>query len=164
MLGIRGIHLVYGGGRVGLMGALADAVLATSGTVTGIIPERLAAREIMHPNVTDMRHVATMHERKALMAQISDAFIVLPGGFGTYDETFEALTWGQLGIHHKPVGVLNTAGFYDPLLQMLDHAVREGFLKPEHRAALLVDSDPETLLERIDTHKWPTTEKWLDQP
>lgn len=145
----RGVGLVYGGGRVGLMGVVADAVLAAGGEAIGVIPHSLQAREVGHTGLSELHVVATMHERKALMADLSDGFAALPGGFGTYEEFFEVLTWSVLGIHPKPCGLLNVAGFYDALLALADHAVAEGFVKPEHRQLVLLESDPGLLLDRL---------------
>lgn len=148
-LASRGLGLVYGGASVGLMGALADAVLDKGGHVTGVLPSALAARELAHPSLQDLRVVSTMHERKAMMADLADAFIALPGGMGTLDETFEILTWAQLGMHTKPVGLLDVAGYYGPLLTFLDHALAHGFVRAEHRALLDVAGDPAVLLDRL---------------
>ena len=144
----RGIELVYGAGGIGLMGAVADAVIEAGGEVMGVIPYALASKERAHPQA-EMRVVNTMHERKAMMADLSDAFIALPGGFGTFEELMEIITWGQLGIHQKPIGVLNTAGYYDPLLAMIDRAVEEGFILPRYRRLIVVASEVEELLERL---------------
>jgi uncharacterized protein (TIGR00730 family) len=149
LLARRGLGLVYGAGHIGLMGVLADAALAAGGRVVGVIPQDLVDRELAHRGLTELCVVDTMHQRKALMADRSDAFVALPGGYGTLDETFEILTWGQLGLHTKPVGLLNVAGFFDSLLAWLDHAVREGLLKPKHRELLQVDADAERLLTRL---------------
>ena len=143
------IGLVYGGGNVGLMGVLADSMLEAGGEVIGVIPASLVAREVAHSGLTELRVVQTMHERKALMTELSDAFIAMPGGFGTLDEFFEILTWSQLGIHGKPSGLLNVAGYYDNLLVMLDHAVSEQLLRPEHRSLVLADTDAGRLLQRL---------------
>lgn len=143
------IGLVYGGGRVGLMGTIADAVLEAGGTAIGVIPEHLVARELAHPSLTELLVVPSMHERKARMAMLSKAFIALPGGYGTLDETCEALTWTQLGLQSKPCGILNVEGYFDPLIGFLDHAVREGFLAAENRAILLVETDPARLVARL---------------
>lgn len=145
----RKIGLVFGGGHIGLMGVLADTVLENGGDIIGVIPQALVDRELAHKDVKDMRIVTGMHERKAVMAELSDAFAALPGGFGTADEMFEILTWAQLKLHHKPVGVLNEAGFFDPLLAWLDRAVTDGFLKAKHRALLVTANDPDELLERL---------------
>ena len=145
----RGLALVYGGGRVGLMGELATAVVQTGGTVIGVIPHSLSAKEIAYAEATELVVVGTMHERKALMADRSDAFVALPGGFGTCDELFEILTWGQLGIHKKPVAVLNVGGFFDPLLAWADHLTAEGFLKPKHRELLLAADSVGDLFQKL---------------
>ncbi|MCC7413870.1 MAG: TIGR00730 family Rossman fold protein [Gammaproteobacteria bacterium] len=146
----RRIDLVYGGGRVGLMGRIADVVLAGGGVVHGVIPRDLFRREVVHDGLTELVVADSMLERKALMMDRSDAFVVLPGGYGTLDELFEALTWSQLGIHAKPVGVLDVAGYFDPLLAFLDHQVREGFVRAAHRQLLVVDTVADTLLDRLD--------------
>jgi hypothetical protein len=146
----RKIELVYGGGRVGLMGILADAVLASGGTCTGVIPRPLATKELAHAGLSKLHVVETMHERKALMADLSDAFIALPGGFGTLEEFCEALTWSQLGFHTKPCALLNVEKYFDPLLALFDHAVSEGFVKAGHRALVLQDSNPDELLDAIN--------------
>ena len=161
LLARDGIGLVYGGGSVGLMGEVADAVLQSGGEVTGVIPHALWAREVGHRGLTDLRIVETMHERKALMADLSDAFIALPGGLGTLEEIFEIWTWAQLGLHAKPVGFLDINGFYSPLMQFLDRAVRERFLKDAHRAIAIVDSDAEKLLRRFESWQPPRVEKWI---
>jgi uncharacterized protein (TIGR00730 family) len=159
----RGIELVYGGGRVGLMGTLADAVLAAKGTVIGVIPEALVAKEVAHQRLTDLRVVRSMHERKALMADLADAFVALPGGFGTMEEFCEVLTWAQLGLHRKPHGLLNVAGFYDPLLAFFDHAVAENFVRPAHRAFVVSETDPHRLLHRLASTQSPNLDKWIDR-
>lgn len=142
----RGIELVYGGARVGLMGVVADAVLAGGGRVTGVIPETLVAREIAHTGLDDLRIVDTMHERKATMADLSDGFVALPGGWGTFDELFEILTWAQLGLHGKPIGVLNVEGYFDPLLSLVTHSINEGFVPRSSRAMISAAADAESLL------------------
>ena len=162
LLAQRDIGLVYGGGNVGLMGVVADAVLAGGGRVLGVIPHFLAAKELAHAGATEMRVVGSMHERKAAMAANADAFVALPGGFGTMEELFEVLTWGQLGLHAKPVGLLDVEGFYASLVAFLDHAAAERLLKPEHRALLLVDTDPERLVDRLAAWKPVTVDKWLE--
>lgn len=149
LLAGQGIELVYGGGCVGLMGTVADAALEAGGRVVGVMPVALVEREIAHTGLTELHVVASMHERKARMADLSDAFLALPGGFGTLDELCEILTWAQLGIHRKPVGLLNVAGYYDHFLALLDHQVREGLLQSKHRDHLTVDDDPERLLEKL---------------
>jgi uncharacterized protein (TIGR00730 family) len=163
-LASRGLELVYGGGRVGLMGEVASAALAAGGEVLGVIPHALSGKEIALAECTELVVVDTMHERKALMADRSDAFVALPGGFGTCDELFEILTWGQLGIHKKPVGLLNVNGFFAPLLTWLDHVVAEGLLKPKHRDLLLVaDAVPELLAKLAAwTPPAPVT-KWAEK-
>jgi uncharacterized protein (TIGR00730 family) len=146
----RGYGLVYGGGNVGLMTVIADTVLELNGHVTGVIPDSLVTKEVAHQGLTDMRVVKSMHERKAVMAELSDGFIALPGGIGTMEELFEVLSWAQLGIHNKPCGLLNAGGYYRPLNDFLDHAVAEEFLKPKHRALLLVEDQVEKLLDRME--------------
>ena len=149
VLARRGLGLVYGGGKVGLMGMLADSMLEAGGEVIGVIPQSLVAKEVAHRGVTELRIVDTMHQRKALMNELSDAFIALPGGFGTLDEFFEILTWSQLGIHGKPSGLLNVSGYFDSLLAMLDHAVTERFLRPAHRELVIADIDADSLVQRL---------------
>ncbi len=151
----RGIELVYGGGAVGLMGAVADGALAAGGRVTGVIPAGLVERELAHKGVTELRIVTTLHERKAVMAELSDAFLALPGGLGTLEELAEVLSWAQLELHAKPVGALDVGGFFGPLVAYLDHAEREGFVAPGHRDLLLVDDDLDRLLERFATWQPP---------
>lgn len=145
----RGIGLVFGGGHVGLMGIMADAVLAGGGHVIGVIPHGLVVRELAHGGLPDLRVVSSMHERKALMAELSDAFVALPGGFGTFEEFCEAVTWTQLGIHRKRCGLLNVSGMYDPLVALVDRATAEGFIKPENRDIISVHADPVTLLDLL---------------
>jgi len=161
LLAGRKLDVVFGAGHIGLMGVLADAALADGGRVIGVIPQSLVDRELAHTALTELHVCGTMHERKALMADKSDAFIALPGGYGTLDEMFEILTWAQLGIHAKPVGLLNVNSFFDPLLAWLDVAVRDGFLKSKHRDLLLVDADPEQLLDRLATARAEKSpDKW----
>jgi uncharacterized protein (TIGR00730 family) len=162
VLAAQEIALVYGGGRVGLMGVVADAVLASGGQVTGVITEALAAREVAHHGVTDLVIVATMHERKAMMSARADAFIALPGGYGTLDELFEAVTWTQLGVHAKPCGLLDTTGFFEHLLSFLDVAVEQGFVRAKHRHLLLHESDATVLLDRFRAWLPVSTAKWID--
>jgi uncharacterized protein (TIGR00730 family) len=162
LLAERGIGLVYGGGKVGLMGVLADTALAAGGEVIGVMPQALVDREIGHRGLTEMRVVGSMHERKALMADLSDAFVAIPGGIGTLEELIEVYTWSQLGIHDKACGLLNVRGYYDPLATFLDHAVEEGFLRPQHRAVLSVAADPVELLELLAAYEPPTVGKWLE--
>ena len=161
LLAKRGIGLVYGGGHVGLMGVIAEAALAAGGEVIGVIPRALFEREIGHSGVTDLRIVDSMHTRKAMMADLSDAFVAMPGGVGTFEELFEAITWTQLGLHRKACGLLNVAGFYSPLAAFIDQAVTEGFIKPIHRAAIVVDDDPERLLDTLSTVQVPDVPKWI---
>ena len=149
VLARRGLGLVYGGGNVGLMGMLADSMLEKGGEVIGVIPQSLVAKEVAHRGITELRVVDTMHQRKALMNELSDGFVALPGGFGTLEEFFEILTWSQLGIHGKPVGLLNVSGYYDSLLAMLDHAVTERFLRPAHRELMIADTNAASLLQRL---------------
>ena len=162
VLARRGLGLVYGGGNVGLMGLLADSMLQAGGEVIGVIPQTLVAKEVAHRGVTALRIVDTMHQRKALMNELSDAFIALPGGFGTLDEFFEILTWSQLGIHGKPSGLLNVSGFYDSLLAMLDHAVNERFLRPAHRELVIADIDADLLVQRLAAFAPVATGKWAN--
>ena len=157
------IGLVYGGGNVGLMGAIADAVLKAGGEAIGVIPEHLMTREIGHKQLTKLHVVHSMHERKALMADLSDAFIALPGGFGTFEEFFEVLTWSQLGLHLKPCGVINVLDYYTPLLTMLDHAVEQRFLKRQNRALVLSRNTPKELLKAFEEWKPVHVDKWLDR-
>lgn len=159
----RGIDLVYGGGSVGLMGVLADTVLDGGGMVTGVIPRHLWEKEVGHHDLSELLVVESMHERKMAMADRGDAFIALPGGVGTFEELFEALTWTQLGIHEKPVGLLDGTGFYRPLLDFLDGTVDAGFLRTEHRAILLSGRDAATLLDDLAAWRPPVIEKWLDR-
>ncbi len=159
----RKIGLVYGGGNVGLMGSIADAVLKDGGEAIGVIPKHLLVREVGHQGLTKLHVVLSMHERKALMADLSDAFVALPGGFGTLEEFCEVVTWTQLGLHAKPCGILNVLGFYTPLLMMLDHAVEERFLKPENRALVLSRETPADLLQALEQWRPARVEKWLDR-
>jgi uncharacterized protein (TIGR00730 family) len=157
----RDIGLVFGGGRVGLMGIVADAVLAAGGHAIGVIPDALVAREIAHEGLPDLRIVGSMHERKATMADLADAFIALPGGFGTFEEFCEAVTWTQLGLHQKRCGLLNAAGFYDPLLALFDRAVADGFLKAENRRLVADDTDPAALLDKLSLALAAPEPKWI---
>lgn len=163
LLAERGQRIVYGAGNIGLMGVLADAALQAGGEVIGVIPHALVARELAHNGVSELRIVDSMHERKALMADLSDGFLALPGGFGTFEELCEMLTWLQLGIHQKPCGLLNTLGYYDHLIAMFDRAVGDRFLRPQHRALLIVDDEPASLLDRLQTTSPPDVHKWLDR-
>jgi hypothetical protein len=146
------------------MGAVADAALAEGGEVIGVIPELIASKGIAHPKLTELHKIPTMHERKTLMAELSDGFIALPGGYGTLEEFFEVLTWLQLGLHRKPCGLLNVDGFYDSLLKFTDHAVAQQFIRPQHHASLLVETDPGRLLDRMAAFQSPTVQKWLNPP
>ena len=159
----RKIGLVYGGGNVGLMGAIADSVLEAGGEAIGVIPEHLMTREIGHNRLTKLHIVRSMHERKALMADLSDAFIALPGGFGTLEEFCEVLTWSQLGLHAKPCGIVNVLGYYTPLLRMLDHSVDQRFLKPQNRALVIARETPSGLLQAFEDWRPVHVEKWLDR-
>ena len=163
MLAESGRRLVYGGGRTGLMGALADAALSAGGDVIGIMPRHLVEREVAHIGLTELHVVASMHERKALLAELSDGFLAMPGGLGTLEELFEVWTWGQLGLHRKPYGLFEVNGFFAPLLSFLDHAVTEGFIRQEYRDLLVVDDDPHTLLERMEAMHPPALPRWLDR-
>jgi uncharacterized protein (TIGR00730 family) len=158
----RGWTLVYGGGGVGLMGVLADAALSRGGRVVGVIPRALYTREVAHHGLTELHVVETMHHRKALMAELSDAFAALPGGIGTFEELFETLTWLQLGIHSKPIAVLNTAQFYDPMSAMLDKAVECGFLREQHRQLLSFETDVDTMLSQLTIRPPMPQHKWID--
>jgi uncharacterized protein (TIGR00730 family) len=158
-LAARGIDLVYGGSRLGLMGILADAVLNAGGVAIGVMPQALLEREIQHTGLTDLHIVATMHERKTRMAELSDGFIALPGGAGTLEEIFEQWTWAQLGIHHKPCGFLNTLAYFDPLRNMVDQMVAQGFLRPDHASMLAFDTEPEALVEMFRDYSAPRP-KW----
>jgi uncharacterized protein (TIGR00730 family) len=164
LLAARGLEVVYGGARVGLMGALADAALAGRGSVVGVIPNRLVEHEIAHAGCTKLHVVETMHERKALMAELSDAVIALPGGSGTLDELFELFTWKQLGLHRKPIGLLDVAGYWQPLLGFLQHAVNERFLRAEYLEDLQVEGSAAGLLDRLAAHEHRSYDKWLDRP
>ena len=159
----RGLGLIYGGARVGLMGAVADAALEAGGTVIGVIPQALMAKEIAHSGLTELRVVASMHERKAMMADLADAFVALPGGWGTLEEFFEVLTWAQLGLHHKPCGLLDVGGYFDGLLRFAEHAAAEGFVRREHREMMLVAESPVALLDRLARYQPPAVEKWIDR-
>ncbi len=159
----RGLGIVYGGGNIGLMGALADAALAAGGEVVGVIPEALLAKEVAHSGLTELHVVESMHVRKAQMADLARAFIALPGGIGTLEELVEVFTWTQLGLHAKPVAVLNVAGYWDGLLDLLDHAVTQRFLRGDHRALLLEGTDPDELLTALEAWRPPHVEKWIDR-
>lgn len=155
------LTLVYGGGTIGLMGMIASAVMRYGGSVIGVIPQALARREVAKTDITDLRIVGTMHERKAMMAELSDAFVALPGGMGTLEEFSEMVTWAQLGIHRKPCGLLNVAGYYDDIIGFFDHAVTERFLKPEYRSLILIDDNPRRMIELLRSYRPPLhIEKW----
>jgi uncharacterized protein (TIGR00730 family) len=158
---VNEISIVYGGGRTGLMGTLADAALAAGGEVIGIIPQALVEKEVAHHGLSDLRIVDSMHQRKAQMAELADGFIAMPGGYGTFEEFCEILTWKQLGLVTKPFGLLNVAGYYDSMLAMFDHAVGEQLLKPAHRDFVLADTDPERLIRRMLGYEAPAEEKWI---
>jgi uncharacterized protein (TIGR00730 family) len=158
----RGLGLVYGGARVGLMGVVADTVLASRGEVTGVIPSALVAKEVAHNGLADLRVVASMHERKAVMAELADGFIAMPGGWGTLDEFFEILTWAQLGLHRKPCGVLNVNGYFDGLLSFIEHSIEQGFVRREHRPMILVSSSAGALLDMFAGYEAPVVEKWIE--
>lgn len=157
----RGIGLVYGGGCVGLMGVIADAVLAEGGKVIGVIPEALEAREVAHRGLTELRVVRSMHERKALMAELSDAFVAMPGGYGTFEEFCEVITWVQLGLHEKPCGLLDVENYYAPLLALFDGAVAEGFVRDVQRGIVLEAKEPERMLELLESYRPPRVGKWI---
>jgi hypothetical protein len=159
----RGIGLVYGGARVGLMGVLADTVLAANGAVIGVMPEALVAKEVAHAGVADLRVVSSMHERKALMADLADGFVALPGGWGTWEEFFEILTWAQLGLHEKPCGLLNVQGYFTPLLASVDHSIDEGFVKPEYRSMIAVAATADAVLDLLAAYQPPRVQKWIDR-
>ena len=161
LLAARKTGVVYGGGNVGLMGTVADAALAAGGEVIGVIPQALVAREIAHTKLTELRVVASMHERKALMADLSDAFIALPGGYGTLEEFCEVVTWSQLGIHAKPCGLLNVEGYFDPLIAMLDHAVQEGFIHAKNRALVIEEREAKAMIEALERWEAVPAEKWI---
>jgi len=161
LLASMGIRLVYGGGRLGLMGALADAAVAAGGDIIGVIPGALVDKEVAHRGLSELRVVASMHERKALMAELADGFVALPGGIGTLEEFFEIWTWGQLGLHHKPFGLLNVGGFYDPLLAFLDQLAERRFLRPEHRDMVHMRAVTSDLLHAMETYRPIDVWQWL---
>ncbi len=164
-LATRGITLVYGAGKTGLMGAVADGALAAGGEVVGVIPEGLNTPQLAHAGLTRLEVFATIHQRKARMSELAEAFIALPGGYGTFDELFETLTWAQIGLHQKPIGLLNARGYYDPLLAMVDHARSEGFIYAEHRSLLCSSSQPEKLLSELEAFRLPDgLERWVNRP
>lgn len=155
------IRLIYGGASVGIMGAVADATMAAGGEVVGVIPGNLFKKEVAHAGLTKLHTVGSMHERKAMMEQLSDGFIALPGGWGTFEEFFEILTWAQLGLHRKPIGLLNIEGYYESLLQLVDHGIKEEFIQPDYRRLLLSDSDPARLLEQFRNYEPLALPKWV---
>jgi len=159
----RNIGLVYGGASIGIMGAVADHVLQLGGKAVGVIPEALMRKEVAHYRLSELYVTQSMHERKMRMAELSDGFIALPGGLGTLEELFEIWTWAQLGFHDKPCGLLNVEGYYDPLIEFLDHAVTEQFVHPSHRAILIVESDPEKLLDRFANYQPPIVKTWVEK-
>lgn len=162
VLAQRQLGLVYGGARVGLMGALADGALSGGGRVIGVMPEALVAKEVAHRGLSELRVVKSMHERKAMMADLSDGFVALPGGWGTVEEFFEVLTWGQLGLHRKPCGLLNIHGYFDRLLSFVEHCVDEGFVRREHRSMISVSNSASELLDGLAAYKAPVVEKWIE--
>ena len=159
----RNLGLVYGGASVGIMGLIADTVLQLGGRAVGVIPEALVRKEVAHQRLTELHVTQSMHERKTMMAELSDGFIAMPGGIGTLEEIFEIWTWAQLGIHAKPCGLLNAAGYFDALTTFLDHAVAEQFVKPPHRAILIVEQTPDVLLDRFASYQAPTVQKWVEK-
>lgn len=162
LLAREAIDLVYGGSRIGIMGRLADATLGAGGTVTGVIPAALVDREVAHRGLTELRIVASMHERKDVMAGLAEAFVALPGGLGTLEEFLEVLTWSQLGLHRKPCGALDVGGYFRPLTALLDHMVREGFLSRSHRSMVRLEAEPEALLEALRSYVAPSVPRWID--
>jgi uncharacterized protein (TIGR00730 family) len=156
------VGLVYGGASIGIMGILADAVLARGGEVIGVIPQVLAEKEVLHPRLTELKIVHSMHERKALMAELADGFIALPGGLGTLEELFEILTWAQLGLHQKPCALLNVNHYYDTLIAFLEHALKEQFVSPKHRSLLLVEDNPGAVIDTLLAYRPPVVEHWLN--
>ena len=161
LLAERKIELIFGGGSIGMMGAVARATLAAGGKATGVIPRALLKKEIAQSGLTHMHVVESMHERKALMAKLSDGFVALPGGFGTLEEFFEVLTWAQLGFHQKPVALLDVAGFYAPLITLLDHMALEGFVRPRHLGLVIIERETDKLLGRLERFVAPQTERWI---
>ena len=162
ILAREGIELVYGGSRVGMMGRIAAATLQAGGRVTGVIPGAIMNRELAHPELTELRVVRSMHERKSEMAQLSDAFVALPGGLGTLEAFFELLTWAQLGLHQKPCAILDVGGYFEPLVRFLDHMTREGFMAKPHRDMVLVEEDPEALVRRLREYQAPSIPRWIE--
>lgn len=158
----RDLKLIYGGASIGLMGEVANTVLKAGGEVIGVLPRNLFRREVPHDGLTQLIEVSSMHERKAMMAELADGFIALPGGLGTLEELFEILTWAQLGLHHNPCGILNIRGYYDALNQFLDLSVSEGFIRPQHRSMLMLEDSPGQLLDRLAAYQAPRVQKWID--
>jgi uncharacterized protein (TIGR00730 family) len=163
LLAAQDIGLVYGGARIGLMGVVADSVLSGGGEAIGVIPRALVSKEIAHDGLSQLRIVGSMHERKALMADLADAFIAIPGGWGTLEEFFEVLTWAQLGFHQKPCGLLNPRGYFDALLSFIGHSIDEGFVRPEYRAMISVADEPRELIDLLVAYEPPPVEKWIDR-
>ncbi|MEY4565713.1 MAG: hypothetical protein RLY14_683 [Planctomycetota bacterium] len=159
----RGMRLIYGAGNIGLMGIVADAAIKAGGEVIGVIPQFLVDKEVAHFGLTEMIIVNSMHERKARMADLADAFVALPGGFGTFEELCEVLTWSQLGLHNKPCGILNVANYYDPLLALFDHAVTERFLRSEYRSLVVSATDVEDMLKELESYRHESLQKWMDR-
>ncbi|OAH99139.1 Rossman fold protein, TIGR00730 family [Methylomonas methanica] len=159
----RNIRLIYGGAGIGIMGMVADQVLKLGGQAIGVIPKALAHKEVAHPNLTELHVTQSMHERKMLMAELADGFIALPGGIGTLEELFEIWTWAQLGFHQKPCGLLNVAGYYDALINFLDHVAAEQFVKPHHRGMLMVEADPQVLLDSYVNYQPPAVKHWVNK-
>ena len=160
-----GLRLVYGAGKTGLMGAVAEGVLQSGGQVTGVVPVLLNQPQLIHAGLTELEVVENIHQRKARMSELADAFIALPGGYGTFEELFETITWAQLGLHQKPVGLLNTLGYFDPLLELVQHALQEGFLYAEHRTLLLNTDDPDGLLDLLRQYQVPPNlDRWVNRP
>ena len=163
VLAERGLDLVDGGASIGLMGAVADSVLTGGGKVVGVIPEAMASKEVAHDGLTEMHVVSSMHERKSMMARLADAFVALPGGFGSFEELLEMITWAQLGIHRKPVGILNVAGYYDPLIQLFEGAIEAGFIKPRNRQLFVIEQEADRLLQTLLAHKLPEVKRWITE-
>ena len=157
------MDLIYGGGSIGLMGAVADSVLSGGGKVVGVIPKAMATKEVAHEGLTEMYVVSSMHERKAMMARLADAFVALPGGFGTFEELLEMITWVQLGIHQKPVGILNVNGYFDNLVGLFEKAIEEGFIREKNRQLAVVETEPRRLLELLHSHRIPVVKKWITE-
>ena len=159
----RGLDLVYGGASIGLMGAVADSVMAGGGRVIGVIPEAMASKEVAHEGLTEMHVVSSMHERKSMMARLADAFVALPGGFGSFEELLEMITWAQLGIHRKPVGILNVSGYYDPMIQLFENAIEAGFIKPKNRQLFVIDQEADRLLQTLLAQELPEVKRWITE-